>query len=55
MSGGHFGYDQYKIQSIVDSIEKIIQDNEIVDNEYGWTGYQFSEDTLAKIKRGKIF
>ena len=27
MSGGHFDYDQYKIEQIADSIERVIKGN----------------------------
>jgi hypothetical protein len=46
MSGGHFNYEQYKIQRIADYIEQIIISND------GDKGYSFSEETIAEFKKG---
>ena len=37
MSGGHFDYDQYKIEQIADSIERVIAGNkkEVEDKDTG--------------------
>ena len=40
MSGGHFDYDQFKIQDIADEIERICDENE----------YEFSDKTIAKFR-----
>ena len=52
MSGGHFEYKQYTINSIVESIDAIIanNDNESLD-EFGYKiGYGYSKDTIEKFK-----
>lgn len=43
MSGGHFNYAQYKINEIVDSIEKLIEDNED----------GFSDKTIQEFETGR--
>jgi hypothetical protein len=50
MSGGHFRYDQYKLQMIADEIEQLIIDNESEEvNEYGEKkGYHFSKETIKE-------
>lgn len=52
MSGGHFEYNQWKIQMIADEIEQLIIDNDSDEkNEYGETkGYHFTEDTITQFK-----
>ena len=52
MSGGHFDYQQHRIQDIIDSIEHVIRNNENSDtNEYGETiGEFFSEKTINEFK-----
>jgi hypothetical protein len=54
MSGGHFNYEQYKIQMIADDIEQIIiSNNGDKINQYGnRKGYSFSEETIAEFKKG---
>ena len=58
MSGGKFSYNQYKIGEIADSIEDIINKNNIqkpkedrhyLDNEYY---YDFSDEVIEKFKEG---
>ena len=46
MSGGHFDYDQYKIRTIADDIERLIETNNEKD-EYGHA-YDFSPETIEK-------
>ena len=52
MSGGHFDYDQYKIDQIADSIETLIYNNDDeTEDEYGWRrGRGYRPDTIAKFK-----
>mgnify|MGYP003660843559 CR=1 FL=1 len=54
MSGGHFNYDQYKIQLIADDIEQIILSNDSteVDQWGGKKGYGFTPETIAEFKNG---
>jgi hypothetical protein len=42
MSGGHFNYSQYHIQSIADEIEGIIGENR----------YDFSDETINRFAEG---
>jgi hypothetical protein len=42
MSGGHFNYSQYHIQSIADEIEGIIDENR----------YDFSGETINRLAEG---
>ncbi len=54
MSGGHFNYDQYKIQYIADEVEKLIEHNgsDEVD-EYGFKKHgNFSPETIQQFKKG---
>jgi hypothetical protein len=52
MSGGHFDYNQWKIQMIADEIEQLIIDNDSEEkDEWGETkGYHFTEDTIRQFK-----
>lgn len=52
MSGGHFAYNQYKIQQIADEIEQLIIDNDSEElNQYGDTkGTFFSRKTMMEFK-----
>jgi len=54
MSGGHFDYNQYKIDQIACDIEQMILDNNSTElNEFGDTkGYSFSPETIEKFKEG---
>ena len=54
MSGGHFNYDQYKIEQIADDIEQTILSNNTnkVDQYGDRIGYSFSEETIAEFKKG---
>jgi hypothetical protein len=53
MSGGHFGYDQYKIAEIVDQIARDIQRNDSTEkDEWGYPiSREYSEETIAEFKR----
>lgn len=48
MSGGHFNYDQYRMRTMSEDIESLIQRNKTPDEH----GYQtdFSPETLAKFR-----
>ena len=50
MSGGHFNYNQYKIQQMADDLEQLILDNN-KENEYGYTR-NYSDETIAEFKKG---
>lgn len=52
MSGGHFDYNQWKIQMIADEIEQLIIDNDSDEkNEWGdIKGYHFNDDTIREFK-----
>lgn len=45
MSGGHFNYEQYKIEQIADEVEQLIIDNASSD-------YPFSNATIDEFKVG---
>jgi hypothetical protein len=52
MSGGHFQYEQYKLQMIADEIEQLIIDNESEEvNRYGdKKGSFYSKETIAEFR-----
>ena len=50
MSGGHFEYQQYRIQDIIDSIEELVNENNTLD-EFGCCR-NFSDETLEEFKTG---
>ena len=54
MSGGHFNYEQYKIQMIADDIEQIILSNDSteIDQWGSKKGYGFTPETIAEFKKG---
>jgi hypothetical protein len=54
MSGGYFGYEQYKLGYIADEIEQLVRDNHSQEqNDWGQTkGHEFSDATIAEFKRG---
>lgn len=54
MSGGHFNYNQHRINDIVTEIEHLIEQNEDKSlDEYGMTrGWGFSDATIACFKNG---
>lgn len=50
MSGGHFNYDQYKIEEIATEVERLIKENtESLDGH--WCA-NFSNETLEEFKNG---
>ena len=49
MSGGYFDYDQYRMRTIADSIQSII-DNKKKKNEYGYAT-NYSNKTLKHFKK----
>jgi hypothetical protein len=48
MSGGHFDYVQYRLSSVVDQIQELIDNNNVVD-EWGYAT-NYSEETLDKFR-----
>ncbi len=52
MSGGHFEYNQYKIQQIADEIEQLIINNESEEtDQYGYKkGTFYSPETIKEFK-----
>lgn len=57
MSGGHFGYDQYKIERIADEIEDLIIHNGSDElDEYGYRRHQeYSDKTIVEFKNAVHF
>lgn len=57
MSGGHFDYNQYRIQDISDQVEQLIYANESQElNEWGErVGYGFSAETMEEFKKGLYY
>jgi hypothetical protein len=53
MSGGHFNYDQYKLEYIADSIQELIASNNDESlNEWGdRVGHGYSADTIAEFEK----
>lgn len=54
MSGGHFNYDQYKINNIADEIEHLIFTNDSnEENDWGGVkGNHYSKETIDEFKKG---
>jgi len=60
MSGGHFDYEQYKLEQIADSIERIIEGNkkEVADEDRWicWDNriyyYNYPDEVIEKFKEG---
>jgi hypothetical protein len=52
MSGGHFEYQQYRIEDIAQSIEELIKSNDDESlNEWGYRrGHGYSTETIEKFK-----
>lgn len=52
MSGGHFEYQQYRIEDIAKSIEELIKSNDDESlNEWGYRrGRDYSAETIVKFK-----
>jgi hypothetical protein len=52
MSGGHFDYNQYKIDQIACDIEQMIRNNNSTEkDEWGYdVGYKFSPETIQRFK-----
>lgn len=57
MSGGYFGYDQYKIGYIVDSIEQLVIDNDSKEvDQWGNTkGRDYCKDTIKAFEEAIFF
>lgn len=56
MSGGHFNYDQWKIQNIADEVEQLILDNDSEEkDEYDFhKGCHFSPEVIKEFKNGLL-
>jgi hypothetical protein len=56
MSGGHFNYDQYKIEYIADEVEQLIINNDSEElDEYGsFLGSHFTPETIDEFKKGLL-
>lgn len=54
MSGGHFGYKQFRIGDIANDIEVVIRQNDSVEKDrYGDPiGYGFTPETIAEFRKG---
>lgn len=54
MSGGHFDYDQYRIDRIADDVEQLILTNESTElNEWGdRRGRGYSPEVIAEFGKG---
>ena len=52
MSGGHFDYQQYRIDQIADDIQELIRDNnDTCMNAYGGTvGRHYTPETIRRFK-----
>jgi len=54
LSGGHFDYNQFRINDIYEEIEHIIENNnKLIPDDYGgFSGYDFSQETIEEFKKG---
>jgi hypothetical protein len=54
MSGGHFDYNQYRIQDIANEVERMIHANDSQElDEWGnRKGYGFCPDTMKEFRNG---
>lgn len=52
MSGGHFNYDQYKIQQIADQVENLIQHNTLPSEEEQYNRLLYTPETIEEFKNG---
>jgi hypothetical protein len=61
MSGGHFDYDQYRIQNIADSVDQLIRQNgKEIENPSGYVmssfdethHYEYPPEVIEKFKEG---
>lgn len=57
MSGGHFDYNQYRIDDIINSIEKLIEDNDSEEkNEFGYDiGHHFRKEVINEFDNALTF
>ena len=53
MSGGHFDYQQYKIQYIADQIKEEIDNNKIKPEYWcgDWNGQVYSDETIKEFEK----
>jgi len=56
MSGGHFNYEQWKIQNIADEVEQLILDNDSEEkDEWGYNkGCHFTPEVIEEFKKGLL-
>lgn len=56
MSGGHFGYAQYRIDDIASDVERLIETNGSTEkDEFGdYIGYHFDSETIEKFKEAHL-
>ncbi len=56
MSGGHFNYDQYRIQSITDAIEELIETNNSMEKDsFGdEIGRHYKPGTIKRFKEAVV-
>jgi hypothetical protein len=54
MSGGHFDYNQYRIQDIIEELERLIKTNDSneLDDWGGTVGRHYSNKTIAEFRIG---
>lgn len=50
MSGGHFDYNQYRIDQIAEDIDTIIRKSVNKEKDQWGYGYEFSEETLSEFR-----
>ena len=52
MSGGHFGYSQYRLHDIVEEIDRLVRtnDDKTPDGYGGTRGYGYPPDIIEKFK-----
>lgn len=57
MSGGHFDYNQYKIEYIADEVEQMIYSNDSQErDEWGDPkGYGFSAETVVEFRKALYY
>jgi len=56
MSGGHFSYNQNRIEYIIEAIDELIRDNDRTDkDEWGDTvGNQYKPETIKRFKEAVV-
>lgn len=53
MSGGHFNYEQYRIDEIRKEVEELVINNNAIEDPNDWGSYSrnYSPETIQKFKR----